>query len=319
MSATDQNNVCENHNDKTPHSQQLSCSYFRTMLEKITSITDTHILDEVERLHIECRNCPITVCDQNQQVAINPVENQGMAVVADTKYVNNLFFIVEVDILSTNHEYRNENLENVIARCKLHGWIDLRNQQLTDQDMHIVAELAISEKQCKVLDLGCNGITSKELSKITERVSTSKSIRRLYLGNNRVADDGVCILAPVVTNSSLYVLGLSNNIITDQGVCYLAEMLKRNKALTVLGLENNQIGNQGVEMLAAVLKNENSSLQHLLLAENTKITDSSVESLVNMLRSNKALNRLDLRNCSLSKTAKTTLRNMATSARDIQV
>lgn len=195
----------------------------------------------------------------------------------------------------------------------------MSKQQLTDQHMPMVAKLAIAEKRCKVIDLGYNNITSMGLSEIATRVSTSDSIHRLYLGGNQVADDGVRLLAPLIKDSSLFVLGLADNKITDEGVCCLAEMLKRNKRLTVLGLEYNQIGDQGVERLTDVLKDKNSSLQHLLLAGNTLITDSSMKSLVTMLENNRSLTRLDLRNCSLSTTAKTKLENMATSKRKIQV
>lgn len=56
--------ACQNHHETKPQTNQLSCSYFRSMVQKITSITDVEILDKIERLHIECKNCDVSLFDQ---------------------------------------------------------------------------------------------------------------------------------------------------------------------------------------------------------------------------------------------------------------
>lgn len=215
--------------------------------------------------------------------------------------------------------YVNEKVENLISNCKLNTWIDLSNQQLTSRDMDMVVERAIIKKQCKTLDLGMNAITADGASKLCRGISISHTLERLYLSDNQVSDDGVRVLAPSVQNSSLIVLGLSKNNISNQSIDYLAQMLEINRRLAVLGLEDNCIGDKGVETLADVLKKKNFRLQHLLIAGNKEITDSSVKHLVDMLQYNKSLTRLDLRNCGLSTRGKAEIQQMMTRKRQIQV
>ncbi|CAF4844555.1 unnamed protein product [Rotaria socialis] len=328
-STTCQSNTCDKDSGKCSEVQP-SCSYFRKMVERITSITDPRILDEIENLHIQCKNCEVKECDKNyctkqeetqhpnelctdQRMKANPSQIQFDKSCRERAFESKEDMTTkgtQISIPSMHPMNLNENVERLIAESEPHARIDLRHQQLTDQHMHTVAKLAIVEKQCEILDLGSNRITPEGIFNIGEAVSRSTSILRLYLGGNQLFDDGVRFLAPLVQNSCLFVLGLANNNITDQGAFRMAQMLENNQRLTVLGLEENQIGDNGVQMLADVLKDKNVHLKHLLLANNAKITDSSVESLIKMLQCNKSLNRLDLRYCSLSTTAKDKLQKV---------
>ena len=212
----------------------------------------------------------------------------------------------EITAAAASNTLQDLNIKQIIARSPPRSWIDLSHQQLVDENMEIVAQQAIVDKQCTTLDLGFNSVTSIGVSIISNALGNSTTIQRLYFGNNQVADDGVKQLAFSVGNSTLFVLGLSTNGITDLGAQHLGEILKINRHLTVLGLENNKISDRGVELLADALK-YNNTLQRLLLAENTMISGSSVDALIDMLQRNHSLNRLDLRACDLSSLAKTKL------------
>jgi Ran GTPase-activating protein (RanGAP) involved in mRNA processing and transport len=210
------------------------------------------------------------------------------------------------------------NFKQIIARSRPHTWIDLRHQQLTDQNMETVAQQAIIDKQCTVLDLGSNNVTSQGVSILGNALRNCTSIKRLYLGDNQIADDGVEELALSVENSTLIVLGLSRNGITDVGAQHLGKMLKENRHLTVLGLEDNRISDRGVELLANALK-YNNKLERLLLAENNRISDSSFNALVDMLQHNHSLNKLDLRACTLSNSVKTRLQAVVQTKTNFQL
>lgn len=181
--------------------------------------------------------------------------------------------------------------------------IDLSRQGLTDEVMNIVVEKALKRRQCIVIDLGNNHITSQGVLVISNALNTGVVLKRLYLGGNPVADEGASHIGRAVCNSSLIVLGLSSCGITDRGARYLSDMLRAKHDLTVLGLEDNDIGNEGVAVLVYGLQ-ANRRLRRLLLARNKAINDSCVDDIVNMLNGNQILQRLDLRDCSLSEKAK---------------
>ncbi len=95
------------------------------------------------------------------------------------------------------------NFEQIIARSQPRTWIDLSHQPLINQNMEIVAQLAIIDKQCTELDLGSNNITSQYVSILGNALGYNTSIKRLYLGDNQITDDGVEQLALSVENSTL--------------------------------------------------------------------------------------------------------------------
>ncbi len=224
----------------------------------------------------------------------------------------------ELNIAAETKNSRNRRLEQIIAEVQLCSKINLASRQLVDQDMNIVAEQAIIEKQCTELDLGSNYITSKGAWIIGNELHKSPIISRLYLSDNQLADDGTHHLALSVENSTLFVLGLSKNGIKDEGAQYLSEMLKRNHRLTVLGLEYNDITDRGVEKLSNALK-YNNNLQRLLLAGNKMMSDSSIDFFVDMLQYNRSLKKPDLRDCNLSDSAKAKLQEAAKTKRNFQL
>lgn len=201
-------------------------------------------------------------------------------------------------------------LKQLITNAPLQSRIDLSGLNLADQDMNTVADDAIVGKQCTQLDLGSNQITSKGALIIANALGKGETIRRLYLSDNRIGDEGAYHLSLSTENSSLFVLGLSRNGITDDGVRHLSKMLERNHRLTVLGLEENEISDFGVANLATALK-QNNTLQRLLLAKNKMITDRSFDYLLDIMHNNRSLQRLDVRSCSLSPSIKHELQLVA--------
>jgi Ran GTPase-activating protein (RanGAP) involved in mRNA processing and transport len=111
---------------------------------------------------------------------------------------------------------------------------------------------------------------------------------------------GVQYLASAINSSALKRIDLSENDISDEGARYLAEMLDTNMKLIQLSLSENQIGNDGVKMIADVLSRGNTALQDFNLSANTDINDESIGTLIDMIKRNQSLKKLDLRHCDFS-------------------
>lgn len=146
--------------------------------------------------------------------------------------------------------------------------IDLQYQQLLDEDMENAAQEAVIKKRCTELDLGQKNIPSNSVSSFSHVLRENRTLKRLYLGNNQIADDGARQLALSIESSTLAVLGLSKNSIADLGAQHRGGMLEKNRHLTVIGLENNEIGDRRGERLANALKYNNDLIRLYLDGNN---------------------------------------------------
>jgi len=111
----------------------------------------------------------------------------------------------------------------------------------------------------------------------------------IYRFGNKLSDESAYFLAKahsINNNNALKVLNLGENKITKEGTTHLAQMIKTNKILTDLLLNGNEINNEGVRILTNEIENHNTSVQVLYLSYNSLLTDSSVDSLLQMIRHN---------------------------------
>jgi Ran GTPase-activating protein (RanGAP) involved in mRNA processing and transport len=217
--------------------------------------------------------------------------------------------IVVFGILAVT-SYNNSKLEQLIEACPNDSEIDLNGKLLIDRDMDIIFKKAIIEKKCRKLRLEKNDITGKGATTLASVLFNNTTLMELYLSKNRISDMGVHALVQTlsISNSTLKSLDLQSNNITDEGAEYLSEMLKTNKTIILLGLGFNEISDHGVQLLANSLTYHNESLQELFLSSNKSISDTSVPSLIEMLRYNPSLKALWLKDCSLTRTAATKLK-----------
>lgn len=88
-------------------------------------------------------------------------------------------------------------------------------------------------------------------------------------------------------------LWLASNKITAAGAACLANALVDNKHLERLFLFGNPLGEKGIKFLMASLATDNKNLKILNLQE-TSINDSSIEYIIEMLKTNKTLLSLSL-------------------------
>jgi Ran GTPase-activating protein (RanGAP) involved in mRNA processing and transport len=81
-------------------------------------------------------------------------------------------------------------------------------------------------------------------------------------------------------------------------------MFKSNQTLISIGLQNNQITDQSMEYFEQILTFYNKTIQEISLYSNKFITDSSIQSIINILNKNNSLNTFWLWDCQLSEQGK---------------
>ena len=171
--------------------------------------------------------------------------------------------------MAAKDEYRNVNLEEKIAEY-VDGTLNLSEMALTNQDMSIIIQQGIREKQCTYLDLGDNKIT---------------------LGGVRI------LVEELKTNTTLIALYLNYNDIGDESVRYLTQLLEGpNSILTELDLHDTRVSDRGVLILSEILQT-NTTLVKLDLSYNLGITNNCVEALLRMLDHNQTLTNISLKGC----------------------
>jgi Ran GTPase-activating protein (RanGAP) involved in mRNA processing and transport len=211
--------------------------------------------------------------------------------------------------------YQNKILEKKIKTSEPYSRIDLRKEKLIDSDIKIIIQEAIINKQCTMLWLKDNQISSQGISMLASALTNNTTLEGLSLCNNSITDDTVLHLTKQLSTnqSKLNRLALTSNEITDEGAQYIAEMLKTNQTLTQLWLGFNHITDFGLKVLMNALTSQNKTLHVLSLAWNELITDACVDFVIDMLECNYTLKTMCLSNCNLSDTSKDKLRVAAKS------
>ncbi|CAF1639980.1 unnamed protein product [Adineta ricciae] len=158
----------------------------------------------------------------------------------------------------------NPNLERLIELHQPQSDINLTYQNLTVDDMSIIVEKAIIEKKCTRLFLDNNYITYECMCLLVDALPHNTTLKELYLRETGLYDISVQILACTLAsnNCSIKALYMDRNYITDQGAGYLAEMLKTNTTLTQLHLFTNRIGKKGAKLITNVMGQENTTLAY---------------------------------------------------------
>jgi hypothetical protein len=217
------------------------------------------------------------------------------------------------EIISSPNTYQNPKLEELISECPRNSWIILNDRQLVDRDVSIIIKQALTIKQCTLLNLQNNQMTSEGISFLASALIDNTTLETLYLDTNRTSDQGVLSLTKTLSmnKSNLKRLSLASNGLTDEGAVYLAEMLKTNQTLTILNLSSNQISDRGIYVLGKALAGHNKHLEELYIQSNKLVSDASVDILVNMFNCNSILRRFWVFDCKLTDNGKSKLREAA--------
>ena len=187
--------------------------------------------------------------------------------------------------LKREKEIREESL----WRIELRSSTTESAQVLIDNlDQFAVRELYIDDT---TLDERCISTLSKKFTKVKKLLFISSS---LPTGSIKQVS-----YALAHTDTSLEGLFLWNVPITDDDVIYLSNVLSNNKTLKVLDLSNCDITDKSVQYICeGVAKNQ--TLNLLALSNNFGITSASTSAIVKLIKINKSLQILYLRNTSLN-------------------
>ena len=97
--------------------------------------------------------------------------------------------------IDQNSIYSNSKLEKLISEHEYSSSMSLPQEQLIDLDIPIIIQEAIINKQCTVLDLTENEITSEGAVLLADTLNNNSTLKELTLYNNRLGDKGVRSLA----------------------------------------------------------------------------------------------------------------------------
>ncbi|CAF1112011.1 unnamed protein product [Rotaria sordida] len=176
--------------------------------------------------------------------------------------------------------YRNIELEKRINQSSSEN-IDLSNMNLTDQDIPIIIKKGIKKKKPRSLSLSTNKITADGIQMLVDVIKTNKYLTHIFL---------------------------SSNPIGDEGIKYIVELIRNNQNLHHLSLNDTGITDDGIRMITDVLASNSTSIRCLDLRSNQFITDSSIDSLLQIVEQNQTLSACRLDNCGLSQQGKEKLR-----------
>ncbi|KAL9184542.1 hypothetical protein ACHAXT_012512 [Thalassiosira profunda] len=148
------------------------------------------------------------------------------------------------------------------------------------------------------LDLTGASFDAEAIKEVTPFFRRNSSLEALVLGENQcVGDEGVktALAGLQAGKGKLRVLSVESCRVGAPGAASISRfMLRGGRSLRTLQLSNNNIGDAGAETLVRALKHSH-RLGHLAL-NNTGITDRGASELGEVLRTNRTLHTLSLRN-----------------------
>ncbi|UJR11985.1 hypothetical protein I4U23_016163 [Adineta vaga] len=243
-----------------------------------------------------------------------------LKVMGTRKYMGEIYIIHlrEIDtfsdlIVNVNpqvDEYHNPRLEEMIRSSDIRGKLSLDSMNLNDQDMEIVVRLGIIEKQCMILTLRDNTITSVGAFILSQAFLGNQYFKSLTLDGNRILDTGVRFIARGLSDENTYFRTLYLNSVgmSDVSCEYLAEMIRTNHCIIYLFLNNNEITDRGVRILLETIGSPNSGITMIGLSGNRRITDASVDVICTAISSNRHFHQLHLCHCGLSSSGQERIR-----------
>ena len=147
--------------------------------------------------------------------------------------------------LNLNDDTLTKLISNIAANTTLKK-LELVNCNIDLHDAQPIANLLLINHSLKVLDLGCNDISS--LQSITNALSSNTSLRDLHLSGNNLDNTSIQpIIHMLNTNYTLKKLYINNNNHTITDIKSMLSSLN-NQSLTYLDIDNKQISYTHISM-----------------------------------------------------------------------
>jgi hypothetical protein len=175
---------------------------------------------------------------------------------------------------------KHSTLEQFLKVPMEHDYLDLSNQNITDEDCFELSSILLKNniKNIKFLHLNNNQITDKGISALADGLEGNNLITSFYIQNNKIGNIGIIKLLKILKGmKNLSDFGLNDNQIGKEGASALVEELKGNECPLKLWIANNNLGDEGTIVLARNLKDMN--ISNLGLAKNN-ITDVGAKVLI---------------------------------------
>ena len=156
-----------------------------------------------------------------------------------------------------------------------------------------------SNKRLEQLFIASNKLDNLGIKVFIETlISKNKSVNYLNLADNNLKNDDIMLICMLIKkNRDISFLNLSGNPFTSETIIHLSRAMASNNRLKVLYLEN-------VNLNREMLFNLNTSFQHVQITElhlsSNQIINKCSDIIGSLLKGNKNLRTLALRNCSLS-------------------
>ena len=166
---------------------------------------------------------------------------------------------------------------------------------LTDcQYLHNILKNSSNNKTLRKLTVRQSDMDDLKAKMIAAGLVDNTVLVHLDLSHNKIGDAGCKALARVLAkNTPLATLLLSNNRIEQSGARAISDALATNRKITHLDLSLNPLCDDGVAALLTTLATANPTLQHLNLSS-TWITQAIVPGLCDTVRKSTGLRALDL-------------------------
>lgn len=199
---------------------------------------------------------------------------------------------------------------------------DLSGNEIGDAGAQALSDALKVNQALTHLDLRANDIFEKGAIALSNSLAVNLKLTTFYFGANKFSDKGIQALSEaLMINQTITILELDAVQMSHVGAQALSEMLKTNSSITNLSLCNNQVGGAGMQALnraltmnqtlnslnlwANLIDDENMStlrqaltrnqtLTSLLLGFNKKISTTSAQELIEVLKINRTLINLNL-------------------------
>ena len=164
------------------------------------------------------------------------------------------------------------------------------NNGLTAQEAVAISDMMICLEE---LDIYSNKLGDHGAELLSEGITNSKTLRKLYISDNNIGPSGTTAIAnALTTNTSLQLLYIGYNNIGPSGTTAIANALGNNISLQKLDMNNNEVGQDGAKAIAEAITN-NKTLKQLSLGDNTMDKESAMI-IMRSLHCNNTITELNL-------------------------
>ncbi len=190
-----------------------------------------------------------------------------------------------------------EVITALCACCSRLETLKFERCRFTESNILPLCEYLISQTS-RLSRLGLINITAddKSLQFVCSALPHTKTLKRLDLSFNQLKQSDIDMLAMAIGLSTVQALRLRSCSIDKEKVEMLAECLKTNTSLEFLSLAKNHIEYRGAEALAEMLK-ENTTLQDIRLNGDPSISENGATLLIEALKDNRVLTRIEIEQC----------------------